>query len=116
MFANLVEIAAAGLGAGAEAAVSRDTSGMAITPKMTLPTGLRTRSRRSSRAGDPAGRSSRGHDCRGRFRGATGPGGPPVAIVGVGGISNGLDAVEFLLAGADAVEVGTASLRDPRAP
>jgi glutamate synthase domain-containing protein 2 len=34
----------------------------------------------------------------------------------VGGISRGLDAVEMMMAGADAVEVGTASLRDPRAP
>ena len=57
------------------------------------------------------------HDCREAFpRGAPGPDGPPVAIVGVGGVSSGLDAVELMMAGADAVEVGTASLRDPRAP
>ncbi len=36
-------------------------------------------------------------------------------IVGMGGILNEKDAVEFLLAGATAVEVGTASYADPRA-
>ena len=37
-------------------------------------------------------------------------------IVGVGGVLTGRDAVELLLAGADAVQVGTATFRDPRAP
>jgi dihydroorotate dehydrogenase (NAD+) catalytic subunit len=41
---------------------------------------------------------------------------PGSAIVGVGGIQSGLDAAEFLAAGAAAVEVGTATLADPRAP
>ena len=36
-------------------------------------------------------------------------------IVGMGGILNEKDAVEFLLAGATAIEVGTASYADPRA-
>ena len=40
---------------------------------------------------------------------------PDAAIVGVGGVSDGLDAVELLLAGADAVQVGTATFADPRA-
>jgi dihydroorotate dehydrogenase (NAD+) catalytic subunit len=39
-----------------------------------------------------------------------------VPIVGGGGIVSGDDAVEFLLAGASAVHVGTASLFDPAAP
>jgi len=39
-----------------------------------------------------------------------------LAIVGVGGISSGGDAVEFLLAGAWAVQVGTAMLVNPAAP
>ncbi|HXZ62807.1 MAG TPA: dihydroorotate dehydrogenase [Acidimicrobiales bacterium] len=39
-----------------------------------------------------------------------------VPIVGVGGVRSGRDALEFLRAGADAVEVGTATFRDPRAP
>jgi len=41
---------------------------------------------------------------------------PDLAIIGVGGVSTGVDAVEFLLAGASAVEVGTATFADPRAP
>jgi len=39
-----------------------------------------------------------------------------VPIVGVGGISRGTDAVQYLLAGASLVGMGTAALRDPRAP
>jgi dihydroorotate dehydrogenase (NAD+) catalytic subunit len=41
---------------------------------------------------------------------------PEVPIMGVGGISTGKDAVEFLLAGAWAVQVGTAMLVNPSAP
>lgn len=41
---------------------------------------------------------------------------PNVPIMGVGGISTGEDAVEFLLAGAWAVQVGTAMLVNPAAP
>lgn len=37
-------------------------------------------------------------------------------IIGLGGIMTGEDAAEFLLAGADAVAVGTAALIDPAAP
>ena len=37
-------------------------------------------------------------------------------VIGCGGISNGRDAVEFLMAGATAVQVGTASFSNPRAP
>ncbi|MGB2986665.1 MAG: dihydroorotate dehydrogenase [Phycisphaerae bacterium] len=39
-----------------------------------------------------------------------------IPIVGMGGISNWRDAVEFLLAGATAVAVGTALFVDPRTP
>ncbi|MEX0786891.1 MAG: dihydroorotate dehydrogenase [Dehalococcoidia bacterium] len=39
-----------------------------------------------------------------------------VPIVGCGGVTNGLDAVEFLAAGARAVQVGTASFVNPSAP
>jgi dihydroorotate dehydrogenase (NAD+) catalytic subunit len=39
-----------------------------------------------------------------------------IPIVGLGGIATGADAAEFLIAGASAVEVGTAIFRDPRAP
>jgi dihydroorotate dehydrogenase (NAD+) catalytic subunit len=37
-------------------------------------------------------------------------------IVGLGGIATGTDAAEFMIAGASAVEVGTASFWDPQAP
>lgn len=38
-----------------------------------------------------------------------------IPVVGLGGISTGLDAAEFLIAGASAVEVGTATFWDPSA-
>jgi dihydroorotate dehydrogenase (NAD+) catalytic subunit len=39
-----------------------------------------------------------------------------IPVVGLGGISSGEDAAEFLIAGARAVEVGTATFWDPRSP
>ncbi len=64
------------------------------------------------------------------FAGLSGPAMKPVAlrmvwqvcgavgvpVIGCGGIMSGTDAVEFLLAGATAVQVGTATFRDPQAP
>jgi dihydroorotate dehydrogenase (NAD+) catalytic subunit len=47
-------------------------------------------------------------ECRSAF--------PDLAIVGVGGVASGRDALELLQAGADAVQVGTATFRDPKAP
>lgn len=41
---------------------------------------------------------------------------PGVPLIGLGGVSTGDDAVQYLLAGASLVGVGTAALRDPRAP
>ncbi len=41
---------------------------------------------------------------------------PTAPIVGVGGIESGVDAAEMLMAGADAIQVGTATFRDPRTP
>ena len=38
-----------------------------------------------------------------------------IPIIGIGGIATGEDAIEFLLAGASAVQVGTASFADPLA-
>ncbi|MDP9238979.1 MAG: dihydroorotate dehydrogenase [Chloroflexota bacterium] len=64
------------------------------------------------------------------FAGLSGPAMKPVAlrmvwqvaeavdvpVIGSGGIMTGIDAVEFLMAGATAVQVGTATFRDPMAP
>jgi dihydroorotate dehydrogenase (NAD+) catalytic subunit len=64
------------------------------------------------------------------FAGLSGPAMKPVAlrmvwqvasavdipVIGCGGIMSGDDAVEFLLAGARAVQVGTATFVDPLAP
>jgi len=64
------------------------------------------------------------------FGGLSGPGIKPIAlrmvyqvaqavkipVVGLGGIASGEDAAEFLIAGARAVEVGTATFWDPRSP
>jgi dihydroorotate dehydrogenase (NAD+) catalytic subunit len=47
------------------------------------------------------------HECRKQF--------PAASIIGVGGIAKGMHAVEFLMAGANAVQVGTAHFYDPRA-
>ncbi len=41
---------------------------------------------------------------------------PDLPIVGVGGVASAADAVELLLAGACAIQVGTATFADPRAP
>ncbi len=41
---------------------------------------------------------------------------PEVPLFGIGGIRTGLDALEFLLAGASAVQVGTIVFHDPGAP
>ena len=39
-----------------------------------------------------------------------------IPIIGAGGITSGSDALEFLMAGASAVQVGTATFADPTAP
>jgi dihydroorotate dehydrogenase (NAD+) catalytic subunit len=41
---------------------------------------------------------------------------PHLPILGMGGIRTGLDALQFILAGASAVSVGTAVFGDPDAP
>lgn len=105
---DLPEIAAAALGAGAEALTLTNTvMGMAIDPET-----------RTFRLGAGGGGLSGPavhpvavravHDCARAF--------PGVPIVGAGGVARGVDAVELVLAGASAVEVGTATFADPRAP
>jgi dihydroorotate dehydrogenase (NAD+) catalytic subunit len=39
-----------------------------------------------------------------------------VPVIGVGGVSSAADALQYLVAGASLVQVGTAAMRDPRAP
>ena len=39
-----------------------------------------------------------------------------IQVIGLGGIASGTDAAEFLIAGASAIQVGTATFIDPRAP
>ena len=39
-----------------------------------------------------------------------------IPVIGLGGIASGVDAAEFLIAGASAVQVGTANFWDPAAP
>ena len=41
---------------------------------------------------------------------------PDLPIIGVGGVAGGWDAIELVLAGASAVQVGTANFVDPKAP
>jgi dihydroorotate dehydrogenase (NAD+) catalytic subunit len=39
-----------------------------------------------------------------------------VPVIGLGGVSDGMDALQYVIAGASLVGIGTAALRDPRAP
>lgn len=122
---DLCEIAAAALGAGAEALTLVNTLlGMAVDPDALeggpvdeaspgvfpgvswrlsglLPGGL------SGPALHPVALRAV-YDCRQAFPGA--------GIVGVGGVDDGRSARALLAVGADAVQVGTATFADPRAP
>jgi dihydroorotate dehydrogenase (NAD+) catalytic subunit len=105
---DLVEIAGAAIGAGADALVLVNTVlGLAIDIEQ----------RRPSLGNGGGGISGPGilpvalrcvYECRAAF--------PDTPIVGVGGVSSGEDAVAMIMAGANAVEVGTATFADPRAP
>jgi len=106
--ADLCEIAAAALGAGAESLTLVNTLlAMGVDPE-----------RRVALLGAGGGGLSGPPlrpvalravaECRRAF--------PDAGIVGVGGVSSGRDAAELLVAGADAVQIGTAVFRDPRAP
>jgi dihydroorotate dehydrogenase (NAD+) catalytic subunit len=105
---DVTEIAAAALGGGADALTLVNTvMGMAVDPES-------RRFRLGAGGGGLSGPAIRPvavravHECRRAFPGA--------GIVGVGGVSRGEHAVELMLAGADAVQVGTATFADPRAP
>ncbi len=105
--ADLSEIASAALGAGAEGLTLVNTLlGMAIDTEHRRPA-------LGAGGGGLSGPAARPvavravWECRAAF--------PTAGIVGVGGVADGADAVELLLAGADAVQVGTATFADPRA-
>ncbi len=103
---DLASIAGAAHEAGAEAVVLVNTVlGMAIDPE----------TRRPRLGGGGGGLSGPAihpvavravHDVHAAL--------PELPIVGVGGVARGVDAVELMLAGASAVEVGTATFADPR--
>jgi dihydroorotate dehydrogenase (NAD+) catalytic subunit len=104
---DLLEVAEAALAAGAEALTLTNTLlGLAIDTERRAPV---LGAGRGGLSGDAlhsvALRAV--YDCRAAF--------PDAGIVGVGGVSDGQGAVRMLLAGADAVQVGTATLADPRA-
>jgi dihydroorotate dehydrogenase (NAD+) catalytic subunit len=106
--ADLAEIAGAALGSGAEAVTLVNTVlGMAIDVEHRRPVLGAGGGGLSGSAVHPVAVRAV-YDCRAAF--------PDAAIVGVGGVMSGVDAVELLMAGADAVQVGTATFRDPRAP
>lgn len=105
---DLVAVAAAAYGAGAEAVVLTNTlSGLVIDIDERRPAlgGLR---------GGVSGAALHPVAVRAVFDVHEQL--PEVPIVGVGGVSRGIDAVEMLLAGASAVQVGTATFAEPRAP
>ena len=105
---DLVEIAAAAQGSGAEAVTLINTlMGMSID----------TEARRPRLGGGGGGLSGPAihpvavravYDCYQAL--------PGLPIVGVGGVATGVDAVELIMAGAVAVQIGTATFADPRAP
>jgi dihydroorotate dehydrogenase (NAD+) catalytic subunit len=105
---DLIEIAGAALDAGADALVLVNTLlGLAIDVER----------RRPSLGNVGGGVSGPGilpvslrcvYDCRAAY--------PDAPIIGVGGVSSGEDAVAMLMAGANAVQVGTATFANPRAP
>ncbi|MFP5318935.1 MAG: dihydroorotate dehydrogenase [Acidimicrobiia bacterium] len=105
---DVVPIAGAALQAGAEAVTLVNTlMGMAVDPST-------RRARLGAGGGGLSGVAIRPvavravYRCRQAF--------PQAGIVGVGGVSRGEHAAELLVAGADAVQVGTATFADPRAP
>ncbi len=105
---DLTEIAGAALGAGAAAVTLVNTlMGLALDPTSGRP-------RLGGGGGGLSGPALHPvavravYECRAAFADS--------AIVGVGGVASGADAAELLAAGANAVQIGTATFRDPRAP
>lgn len=104
---RLVEIAGAARDAGASAVTLVNTAlGMVIDTATGLPILGNGGGGLSGRAIHPIAVRAV-HAVHGRY--------PDLPIVGAGGISTGAEAVEMMMAGASAVQVGTASFADPRA-
>lgn len=107
---DVVEIAAAAEGAGAEAVTLINTvMGLAIDPVTRQP-----RLGSGPRGGGLSGPAIHPVAVRAVFDVHAAR--PELAIVGVGGVVDAGSAVELLVAGASAVQVGTATFADPRAP
>jgi dihydroorotate dehydrogenase (NAD+) catalytic subunit len=105
---RLIDVAAAVAEAGAEAVTLINTVlGMVIDPHTRRPVLGNGGGGLSGRAVHPVAVRAV-HDVHQAL--------PELAIVGVGGVSNGWEAAELMIAGASAVQVGTATFADPRAP
>jgi dihydroorotate dehydrogenase (NAD+) catalytic subunit len=104
---RIVEVAAAVAEAGAEAVTCINTLlGLAYDPSTLAPTLGAGGGGLSGRAIHPVAVRAV-HDVHRAL--------PDLPIIGVGGVVTGWDAVELMLAGACAVQVGTATFADPRA-
>ena len=104
---RIVEVAAAAADAGAEAVTLVNTLlGLVVDPTTWRPALGNGGGGVSGRAIHPMAVRAV-HDVRQAL--------PDLPIVGVGGVADGWDAVELMLVGAQAVQVGTASFADPRA-
>jgi dihydroorotate dehydrogenase (NAD+) catalytic subunit len=105
---ELTDIAAAAVGAGGDALVLTNTVlGMVIDTETRRPA-------LGNGGGGLSGPAIHAVSVRAVFECARAL--PDTPIVGVGGITTGRDAIEMVMAGASAVQVGTASLAEPRAP
>ena len=104
---RIIEVADAVMGAGAEAVTCINTLlGLAYDPTTLAPTLGAGGGGLSGRAIHPIAVRAV-HDVHRAL--------PDVPIIGVGGVASAWDAIELMLAGATAVQVGTASFADPGA-
>ena len=104
---RIIDVAEAVVGAGAEAVTCINTLlGLAYDPATLAPTLGAGGGGLSGRAIHPVAVRAV-HDVHRAL--------PEVPIIGVGGVASAWDAIEFLLAGASAIQVGTASFADPSA-
>jgi dihydroorotate dehydrogenase (NAD+) catalytic subunit len=105
---RIIDVAAAVVAAGAEAVTCINTLlGLAYDPTTLAPTLGAGGGGLSGRAIHPIAVRAV-HDVHRAL--------PDVPIIGVGGVASAWDAIELMLAGASAVQVGTACFADPGAP